>query len=62
VEQTVHYRDQGQIVTTVKDERVRQQFLSVLLGEGHPVTDVKSVEINVQFDGSVIKRNIQKDE
>ena len=53
MEETVLHGHQGQVVTAVKDKGVRQQFLSVLLGEGHPVTDVESMEVHVQLDGSV---------
>lgn len=52
MEQAILYRNQGQVVTGVEDERVSQQLLAVLLGERHPVADVESVEVHIQLYGS----------
>lgn len=57
MEQAILYRNQGQVVTGVEDERVRQQLLAVLLGERHPVADVESVEVHIQLYGSGMEKN-----
>lgn len=52
MEQAILYRNQGKVITGVKDKRVRQQLLTVLLGERHPVADVEPVEVHIQLYGS----------
>lgn len=55
MKQAILYRNQGQVVTGVEDERVRQQLLAMLLGKRHPVADVESVEVHIQLYGSGTK-------